>query len=107
MQFCRQINYLYSANKPAVSTLLCMTFSMFDQARSQKFAMVGSFGGLGAEPPATEGQWGSGAAAGGWGSGGKALSRRRHEGLEAEPPALKILRVFAKITKFYSYFDKK
>ena len=31
------------------------------QARSQKFAMGGElFGGLGAEPPAAEGQWGLG-----------------------------------------------
>ena len=53
--------------------------------RSQKFL------GLGAEPPAAEGQWGLGAktpAAGGWGSGREAPSRRRHRGLGAEPPAL-------------------
>ena len=31
----------------------------FSQARSQKSAMVGCFGGLGAEPPAAGGQWGS------------------------------------------------
>ena len=30
------------------------------QARSQKFAMGGCLGGLGAEPPAAGGQWGSG-----------------------------------------------
>ena len=89
------------------------------QARSQKFAMGGAvFGGLGADPPAAEGQWGSGGeapsrrrlggwgqspqppetngglgakppAAGGWGFGGKAPSRRRHGGVGAEPPALK------------------
>ena len=51
-----------------------------NQARSQKFAMEGGcFGGLGAEPPAAGGQWGS---------GGKAPSRRRHGGLGAKPPAL-------------------
>ena len=38
-----------------------------NQARSQKFAMEGLFWGLGADPPAAGGQWGS---------GGEALSRR-------------------------------
>ena len=47
----------------------------------------GLFGGLGAEPPAAEGQWGS---------GGEALSRRRHGGLEAEPPALENFAFFCK-----------
>ena len=49
------------------------------KVRSQKFAMGGCFGGLGAELPASRGQWGS---------GDKAPSRRRHGGLGAEPPAL-------------------
>ena len=45
------------------------------------------FGGLGAEPPAAGGYWGS---------GGKAPSRWRHGGLGAEPQRLKILRFFFK-----------
>ena len=63
---------------------------LFLQARSQKFAMGGCFGGLGALSPA----------AGGWGFGGSAPSHRRHGGLGAEPPGLKILHFFAKITSF-------
>ena len=47
------------------------------EARSQKFAMGGCFGG-------------------GWGFGSKVPSRRRHEGLGAEPPALE--NFFAKKT---------
>ena len=51
--------------------------------------MGNCFGSLGAEPPKAIG--GPGAkppAAEGWRSGGKAYSRRRHGGLEAEPPTL-------------------
>ena len=42
-----------------------------------------------------------------WGFGGKAPIRQRHGGQGAEPPTLEILRFFAKITKFWGYFDKK
>ena len=69
------------------------------QAHSQKFVMGGCFGGLRAEPPAAGGQWGLGAkppAAGGGGFGGKAPSRRRHGGLEAEPQALEKFAFFCK-----------
>ena len=45
------------------------------------------FGGLGAEPPAARGYWGS---------GGKAPSRRRNGGLGAEPPALENFAFFFK-----------
>ena len=57
------------------------------------------FGGMGAEPPAAEGQWGLGAkppAAGDTGFGGKALNRRRNGVLGAEPPALENFAVFCK-----------
>ena len=62
------------------------------------------FGGLGAEPPAVGGQWGSTGglgvwdanATGGWGFGSKAPSRRRHGGLGAEPPALEKFAIFRK-----------
>ena len=47
------------------------------QARSQKFAMGGLFGGLGAESPADGGRWGTG-------------------GLGAEPPALENFAFFCK-----------
>ena len=47
----------------------------------------GCYGGLGAEPPAAGGYWGS---------GGKAPSRRRHGGLGAEPPALENFAFFFK-----------
>ena len=57
------------------------------QARSQKFAMGGCFGGLGAEHPAAGGQWGS---------GGEDPSCWRHGGLGAEPPALKNFAFFYK-----------
>ena len=53
------------------------------QARSQKFAMGGAvFGGVGAEPPAAGGQWGS---------GGKAPSRRRLGvwGQSPQPPEVR------------------
>ena len=59
----------------------------------------GCLGGLGAEPPAAGGQWGSGGkapSAGGWGFGGKAPSRRRHGGLGAETPALENFAFFCK-----------
>ena len=39
--------------------------------------------------------------------GGGAPSRRRHGGLGRSPKRSKILRFFAKITKFYGYFDRK
>ena len=62
----------------------------YNQARSQKFAMGGLFGGSGGEAPA----------AGGWGFGGKAPSRRRHGGRGRSPQRSKILHFFAKITSF-------
>ena len=46
------------------------------QARSQKFAMGGCLGGLGAEPPAAGGQWES---------RGEVPSRRRLEVWEQSP----------------------
>ena len=60
----------------------------------------GQIFGLGAEPPAAEGQSGLGAktpAAEGWGSEGEAPSRHKHGGLGAEPQHSKILHFFAKI----------
>ena len=56
---------------------------------SQKFTMGGRgcFRGLGAEPPAAGGQMGS---------GGETPSRRRHEGLGAEPLALNNFGFFCK-----------
>ena len=43
-----------------------------------------------------------------WESRGGAPSRRKHGDMGAEPPALKNFPFFfAKITKFYSYFNKK
>ena len=72
------------------------------QARSQKFAMGGCFGGLGAEPPAAGRQWGV---------GGQSPQPPEAGGLGAKPPAVggtgvgewssersKILQFFAKIT---------
>ena len=56
------------------------------QARSQKFAMGGYFGGQGAKR------------ARGWESGGKAPSRRRHGVWGRSPQRSKILHFFAKIT---------
>ena len=66
------------------------------QTRSQKFAMGGLFGGLGAEPQTAGDQWGYGAgslgakppAAGGMGVWGPS------------PQRSKILHFFAKITSF-------
>ena len=51
-----------------------------EQVHSQKSAMGGCFGGLGAEPPAAGGQWGSGGEAPSrWRFRGKAPSHhRRH-----------------------------
>ena len=70
--------FIYRSNKPRLNV------------RSQKFAMGGGcFGSLGAKPPKAIG--GPGAkppAAEGWRSGGKAYSRRRYGGLEAESPTL-------------------
>ena len=74
---------------------------LLKQARGQKFAMGGYFGGLGAEPPAAGGQWGSKGEApsclrlGVW---GKAPSRRRHEGMGRSPQRSKSLHFFAEIT---------
>ena len=59
----------------------------------------GCLGGLGAEPPAAGGQWGSGGEAPSCrrlGFVGKAPSRRRHGGLGAEPPALENFAFFCK-----------
>ena len=79
------------------------------QARSQKFVMGGAVWGVwgqSPQPPETNGGLGAKLpAAGGWGFGGKAPSRRRHGGLGAEPPALENFAFFAKITKFYGYFE--
>ena len=72
-----------------------------EQVRSQKSAMGGCFGGLGAEPPAAGGQWGSGdEAPSRWRFRGKAPCRRRHRVYGAEPQRSKILHFFAKITSF-------
>ena len=75
--------------RPKMTKALCSAV-----ARSQKFAMWGCFGGLGAEPPAAGGHVGEDPSR--WGFGGKALSRRRHGGLGAEPPALKTFAFFCK-----------
>ena len=65
------------------------------QARSQKFAMGGElFGGLGAEPPAAEGQWGLGI----WGQSPQPPVAQGSGG-EA-PSARKFCIFFAKITSF-------
>ena len=67
------------------------------QARSQKFAMGGCFGGLGAEPPAAGGQSGSGAealAAGSMGVWGQSPRPPEARGLGAEPLALENLAFF-------------
>ena len=53
--------------------------------------MEGCLGGLGAEPPAAEGQWGS---------GGEALSRRRLGVWGQSPQRTKILHFFAKKLHF-------
>ena len=59
--------------------------------------MGGCFLGLGAEPPAAEGQWGS---------GGEAPSCRRHGGVGAEPPALKNFAFFCKNNNFRAILMK-
>ena len=70
------------------------------QARSQKFAMGGLFGGVwgrSLQPPEANGGLGAKPpAAGGWGFGGKAPSRQRHGGVGAEPPALENFAFFCK-----------
>ena len=53
--------------------LLQVLHLQHNQARSQKFAVGGCFGGLVAEPSAAEGQW----AGGQWGSGGKDPNARK------------------------------
>ena len=58
----------------------------FMEAAKRAIATGGCFGGLGANPPAAVG----------WGFGGKAPSRRKHEGLEVEPPALENFAFFWK-----------
>ena len=62
------------------------------QARSQKFAMGGLFWESGGGAPAAGGQWG-----------------RSPKQPEAQGSVLKskILHFFAKITSFWSYFNKK
>ena len=60
------------------------------QARSQKFAMEGLFGGSGGYAPSRRRPMGV------WGFGGKAPSRWRHGGLGAEPPALENFAFFCK-----------
>ena len=65
---------------------MSVVFSREVQARSQKFAMGGWFGGLGAKPPAD----------GGWEFGDKAPSGRRHGGLGAETPARENFAFFCK-----------
>ena len=68
-----------------------------EQVRSQKSAMGGCFRGLGAEPPAAGGRWGSGGEAPSrWRFRGKTPSRRRHRGYGAEPPALENFAFFCK-----------
>ena len=68
-----------------------------EQARSQKSAMGAVLGGLGVEPPAAGGQWGSGGEAPSrWGSRGKAPSHQRHGGYEAEALALENFAFFWK-----------
>ena len=62
---------------------------MHTQARSQKFAIGGCLGGLGAEPPAAGGQQMS---------GGETPSCRRLEVWGLRPQRSKILHFFAKIT---------
>ena len=66
---------------------LCTT----NQARSQKFAMGGLFGGSGGWAPSRRRPMGV------WEFGGKAPSRRRHGGLGAEPPALENFAFFLQI----------
>ena len=53
--------------------------------------------GQSSQPPEASGSQGAKLpAAGDWGCGGKAPSRRRHEGVEAELPALKNFAFFCK-----------
>ena len=71
----------------------------------------GCFGGLGAEPPAAGGQWGSGGEGpsgrklGVWGQSPQPPEARGSGG--RAPSAQKFCIFFAKITSFYGYFDLK
>ena len=64
------------------------------QVRSQKFAMGSCFGGLGAEPPAAGGQWGSGDL------GAKPPAAGGTRVWDRSPQRSRILHFFAKITSF-------
>ena len=79
----------------------CIRFFRNEQARSQKFAMGGCFGGLGADPQSPEANGSLGAkppAARGWGFGGTAPAAGGTGVWGRSHQRSKILHFFAKIT---------
>ena len=87
--------YLKTKFKPRFNIRIC------EQARSQKFAVGGCFGGLGAEPPSAGDHWRSGSEAPSrwrlviWGQN---LQPPEARGLGRSPQRSTILHFFAKIT---------